>query len=124
MDFNFEGEVILEDDRVRLEPLGWDHFELLIPIALANPNLHQYSTSKYDSKEALKNYFAEALKSKSKCMNLSFFDSVSDESYTNGRTPSDPTVNLELSSIVPFSSMLAKPVGLITDFDEKPASVC
>ena len=72
MDFNFEREVNLEDDRVRLEPLSWDHFELLIPIALANPNLHQYSSSKYDSKEALKDYFKEAFESKSRCVRYPF----------------------------------------------------
>ncbi len=52
----------LENDRVRLEPLAWKHFEFLLPICLAHPDLLQYSPPAFGSEEALKKYFENNLR--------------------------------------------------------------
>ena len=60
MDFDFDKDIVLEDSRVKLEPLNWDHFDFLLPVALANPELHKFSPSRYGSEESLKKYFEKA----------------------------------------------------------------
>jgi len=42
MDFNFDENILLQDKMVLLKPLSWDHFEFLLPVALANPELHNF----------------------------------------------------------------------------------
>lgn len=51
----------LEDQRVALIPLADVHFEALVPIALAHPDLLRYSPSPFGTAEKLKAYFATAL---------------------------------------------------------------
>ena len=64
MDFNFNQNLILENNRVRLEPLEARHFEYLLPIALAYPDLLRYSPSKFGTAEALQNYMTTAFQNK------------------------------------------------------------
>lgn len=62
MDFIFNQNLILENDRVRLEPLDWIHFESLLPIAEAHPSLLQYSPVKFGDEAALKEIIESAYK--------------------------------------------------------------
>jgi RimJ/RimL family protein N-acetyltransferase len=57
MQFDFITPVILEDNRVRLEPLEEKHFEHLMPIALREPGLLKYSPSPFGTQEKLREYF-------------------------------------------------------------------
>jgi RimJ/RimL family protein N-acetyltransferase len=61
MEFDFEPEIVLENERVRLEPLTEDHLPHLLPIALAQPDLLQYSPSSFGDEESLKAYIGGAL---------------------------------------------------------------
>ncbi|HRI26293.1 MAG TPA: GNAT family protein [Ferruginibacter sp.] len=60
----FEQPIILEDDLVRIEPLGEKHYDLLLPTAL-EPSLWLYTVAKISSPEAFRRYFDTALKEKS-----------------------------------------------------------
>lgn len=60
MNLNFASNILLEDKRVRLEPLTWAHFQPLLPIALKYPNLLRYSPSAFGTQTALKTYFQTA----------------------------------------------------------------
>ncbi|MCB0374985.1 MAG: GNAT family N-acetyltransferase [Sinomicrobium sp.] len=51
----------LEDRRVAITPLHWDHFGAMLPIALAHPDLLRYSPSDFGTEAALKAYFENAL---------------------------------------------------------------
>ncbi len=59
--FDFTPTLVLENDRLRLEPLQDKHFNDLLPICLAAPNLLQYSPSAFGTEDSLKNYIATAL---------------------------------------------------------------
>ena len=61
---------ILENKRVRLEPMQWDHFSHLLPICLEHPTLLRYSPPNFGTKAALEAYFEKNLalqKEKRKC---------------------------------------------------------
>jgi len=64
MDFSFDTDILLQDKRVTLEPLSRNHFEFLLPVVQANPDLHKFSPSRYGSEESLKIYFENALNQK------------------------------------------------------------
>jgi RimJ/RimL family protein N-acetyltransferase len=64
MEFDFDADLILENDRSRLEPLTEAHFEALLPIALAHPDLLRYSPSPFGTEASLKAYFGAALMAK------------------------------------------------------------
>jgi len=51
---NFEDRIILENSRVRLEPLNESHFKELLPIVENYPNLLQLSPSPFGTPEKLK----------------------------------------------------------------------
>lgn len=59
---NFDQAIVMENDRVRLEPLSMHHFEALRPIAMAYPNLLQFSPSPFGTSEMLKEYMELAFK--------------------------------------------------------------
>ena len=61
MEFDFEPDIVLENERVRLEPLTEDHLPHLLPIALSQPDLLQYSPSRFGDEESLKSYMGSAL---------------------------------------------------------------
>jgi len=60
-EFSFEQSLVLENGRSRLEPLTMDHFEHLLPICLAHPNLLAYSPSPFGDEAQLRAYFELAL---------------------------------------------------------------
>ena len=62
MNLNFKNDILLENERVRLEPLNWEHFEFLLPIALEYPDLLKYSPPNFGTEEFLKTYFENNLK--------------------------------------------------------------
>lgn len=61
MDFPFEQEIILQNDRSLIRPLQVDDLENLLPAATANKNLVQYSPAPIYTKELLKQYIETAL---------------------------------------------------------------
>lgn len=50
---NFIENIVLENDRVRLEPLAKNHVNELLPIAIKHPDLLQYSPSPFGTRELL-----------------------------------------------------------------------
>ncbi len=62
----FEDEINLENERVRLEPLRLDHLEALLPIALEHPGLLQFSPSPFGSQENLEKNIQGALSDRSR----------------------------------------------------------
>ena len=58
---NFNIPIILENDRVRLEPLKREHFELLLPFSIQEPELWIHSLTPADGEENLKSYIDMAL---------------------------------------------------------------
>ena len=72
MKFNFENDTILENELVRLSPLGLNLYDVLAPIALNEKNLVQYSPSKINSEENLKNYIQIALEEKENKIRYAF----------------------------------------------------
>ncbi|MCE7991532.1 MAG: GNAT family N-acetyltransferase [Roseivirga sp.] len=60
MSLLFNSSLVLEDLRVRLEPLTWLHFEPLLPICLKYPDLLKYSAAKFGDEPSLRVYFQEA----------------------------------------------------------------
>ncbi|MBL4708196.1 MAG: GNAT family N-acetyltransferase [Flavobacteriales bacterium] len=69
---NFKEIIVLENDRVRLEPLGLEHLGVLLPIAEKSPDLLKYSPSLFGNKENLNNYIANALISRGKELRYAF----------------------------------------------------
>ncbi|MFT3827179.1 MAG: GNAT family protein [Chitinophagaceae bacterium] len=61
MDFNFEEEIILEDERVLLRPLKADDYNVLQPVAFEDPTLTKYSPSQIGSQELLQKHIQQAL---------------------------------------------------------------
>ena len=59
MKLNFD--IVLENDKVRLEPLRWEHFEFLLPVSINDPDLLKFSPSEFGNDQALKIYFEENL---------------------------------------------------------------
>ena len=61
---NFTENIILENKRVRLEPLSEIHLNELVPITINHPNLLQYSPSPFGTEEFLKENIQKAIKSR------------------------------------------------------------
>jgi len=61
MDFNFEKDILLENDRAKLRPLALPDFDDLIAIALQDKTLLQYSPTQIHSEQLLKQYIDNAL---------------------------------------------------------------
>lgn len=53
--------IILENERARLEPIDWKHFDALLAIALKHPSLLLYSPSLINSDVHMRNYFEKAI---------------------------------------------------------------
>ncbi len=60
MSLDFTTDLYLEDQRVRLEPLSWLHFEPLLTICLRYPDLIKYSAARFGDESALRSYFQKA----------------------------------------------------------------
>lgn len=61
MKLNFEENIILENEAVKLEALEWNHLEPLALIVKDNPDILKYSPSKFGTKELLKEYIKNDL---------------------------------------------------------------
>ncbi len=66
MNLDCSTKIVLENERVRLEPLALSHLEQLLPISLSQPKLLQYSPSYFGSKTNLEKYINNALSAKAK----------------------------------------------------------
>jgi len=62
MKLDFDKNIHLENERVRLEPLTMGHIDSLTPIAINNPNLLQYSPPKFGTVDSLKDYIERYVK--------------------------------------------------------------
>ena len=58
---NFVDDIVLENTRVRLEPLILDHLDELLPISINHPNLLQYSPSPFGTEKLLQEYLQNAV---------------------------------------------------------------
>ena len=58
----FDAGVVLENNRVRLEPLEQRHYASLLPVVLENPHLLHFSPSPFGTPKALQDYIDLALK--------------------------------------------------------------
>ncbi len=72
MNLDVNQHLVLENSRVRLEPLTQDHFEHLLPIALKHPDLLRYSPSKFGTADALQTYLQTAFDSKAQANRYPF----------------------------------------------------
>jgi RimJ/RimL family protein N-acetyltransferase len=61
---NFIENIVLENDRVRLEPLDKNHLSELLPIAIKHPDLLQYSPSPFGTPELLEENISKAITSR------------------------------------------------------------
>ncbi len=61
---NFNKNIVLENNRVGLAALQLTHFEKLLPIAISQPNLLQYSPSPFGNANNLKKYIQIAVNAK------------------------------------------------------------
>lgn len=61
MNFNFETDIILENDFVLLMPLALTDIESLLPVATADPGLLQYSPRLVHTRELLTAYIEKAI---------------------------------------------------------------
>jgi RimJ/RimL family protein N-acetyltransferase len=62
MNFAFDQEIILENERVLLRPLSIEDYENLLSVAIADKDLLQYSPSPLHTPELFKGYVENALK--------------------------------------------------------------
>ncbi len=62
MDFSFEKDLVLENERAILSPLLLNDFDHLLPIATHDPSLLQYSPTPIHTSELLQAYIQTALK--------------------------------------------------------------
>lgn len=60
-ELNFKVDIVLENSRVRLEPLTQEHHPFLLPIALNQPDLLKFSPSQFGTSKFLKDYIEHAL---------------------------------------------------------------
>lgn len=64
MNFSFNDELILENERVKLLPLSLLHFDVLLPLALAHPDLLKFSPNLINSEEKLRKFIETALENR------------------------------------------------------------
>ncbi len=72
MKFNCKNKIILENERTRLEPIDWRHFDDLLSVVLKYPDLPRYSPSNYASETGLRDYFEMAFKQRKKQVRYAF----------------------------------------------------
>lgn len=72
MNFDFNKEITLENEFIKLAPLQEKHLQDLLPIALENPKLLQYSPSLFGTEIHLKNYIESALEPRSEKLRYPF----------------------------------------------------
>lgn len=81
MKLNFNKDLIIENERVRLEPLTISHLEYLTTIASSNPDLLQYSPVKFGTADLLKEYIENNIALRDRKLKYSFaiFDKAKNE---------------------------------------------
>jgi RimJ/RimL family protein N-acetyltransferase len=67
----FSTDLILENDRARLEPLTEDHYDLLWPIAMRE-ELWRFTSAKVNTEEDFKKYFHQALAERKNAVSYPF----------------------------------------------------
>jgi len=72
MKISCKDHIILENERTKLEPLDWRHFDALLAIILKYPDLPRYSPSNYATEAGLRDYFEVAFKQKNKQVRYPF----------------------------------------------------
>jgi RimJ/RimL family protein N-acetyltransferase len=72
MNLNFKESILLENDRVRLEPLAEQHIYLLLEVGAADPELMRYSPSAVHTEELLTTYVLSAIEDRRKLAKYSF----------------------------------------------------
>jgi len=50
-------DIVLENEKVRLEPLNWEHFDSLLIISDNDPDLLKFSPAEFGTRQGLKIYF-------------------------------------------------------------------
>lgn len=70
--FNFEQDIILENERALLCPLQQIHWEPLLPIATEKPDLLRFSPSLIHTPELLRQYIAIAIKEREQQIRYAF----------------------------------------------------
>lgn len=75
------GEIILEDERVKLSPLTADNYENLLPFALNEPEIWHFSLVRAAGADGFENYMQIALDNKAKGIEYPFivFDKLHNE---------------------------------------------
>lgn len=68
----FDQEIILEDERARLEPLTPKHFDALMAIALSNSDIWKFTLANITDESSFTNYFNTALKERENKMSYVF----------------------------------------------------
>lgn len=81
MEFPFNETIVLENTRLKLEPLEEKHFIPLLPYALKEPDLLQYSPSPFGSKEDLRQNFDIAFQQRAEKKRYAFaiYDKTKDK---------------------------------------------
>lgn len=79
--FDFTTQLILQNERVRLEPLQESHFEDLLPICMQAPDLLRYSPSAFGTADHLQAYISGALQARAAAQRYPFvtFDQQSNK---------------------------------------------
>jgi RimJ/RimL family protein N-acetyltransferase len=72
MNFDFETDIELINERAHIRPLTTDYFEQLLPVASAHKDLLQYSPSPIYSEELLRNYINQAIQDKKNHLRYAF----------------------------------------------------
>ena len=68
----FDQEIILEDERARLEPLTPKHFDALMASALSNSDIWKFTLANITDESSFTNYFNTALKERENKMSYVF----------------------------------------------------
>lgn len=72
MKFNFADDILLENNRVRIEALKEDHLEKLYPISNENPSLLKFSPKQFGQREQFIDYINKALNERDKEISYPF----------------------------------------------------
>lgn len=102
MKLNLQQAIILENERVKVEPLRPDHIPALTPVVLATPDLLQYSPPKFGTAALLETYVLNNLALREKGLKYPFaiFDKESGRyaGSTSYMNISQPDERLEIGS--------------------------
>jgi RimJ/RimL family protein N-acetyltransferase len=81
MDFSFEKDIVLENDRVRICPILLSDIDNLLKVATSDPSLVQYSPFNINSEPLLRQYIEKALSDRASKVRYAFilFDKKTNE---------------------------------------------